>query len=165
MEIAAAEIVLCGTILVAIWWVRRRQLQSMKEQALCLRRFAEQITAWRERPNVPQIARDAIERVFLLPFDRRSVRGFALSILSRQYEPIPSLDDNPFWQARQKLSADQRPDFDFLIMTYFTAWTYGDWFWGGFLRRARFGGLSRETRAEVALETVFSRQMSKAIHA
>jgi hypothetical protein len=86
-------------------------------------------------------------------------------ILSRKFEQPPSLDDNPFWRARQTLAIDQREHFDRLVTKYLTAWTYSDWFWGGFFRRARFSGLSNETRAEVALETVYSRQMSRAARA
>jgi hypothetical protein len=165
MTMAAAEILLVGALLAAIWGVRRRQLQCLKEQAIHLRRFAEQIQAWRERPNVPQLARDAVEELFRFPFERKIVRDVAFWILSRKFGQPPSLDDNPFWRARQTLAIDQREHFDRLVTTYLTAWTYSDWFWGGFLRRARFGGLSNETRAEVALETVYSRQMSRAARA
>lgn len=165
MTMAAAEILLVGALLAALWGVRRRQLQSLKEQAIHLRRFAEQIQAWRERPNIPQVARDAAEELFRFPFARKMVRKVAIWILSRKVEQPPSLNDNPFWRARETLAPDQREDLDSLLMTYLTAWTYSDWFWGGLLRRARFGGLSQETRAEVALETVYSRQMSRAARA
>jgi hypothetical protein len=162
----AIEIMLFGAALCAIWWIRRRQLQSLKQQALHLRRFAEQVTNWRSRPDVPDIASKAIEELFhVLPFDRKTVRRTAVSILTHQFEPPPTLEDNPFWQARQSLSEAQETDFDFLLTTYFAAWTHSDWFWGGFLRRTRFGGLSYQTRAEVALETAFSRHTVRVAHA
>lgn len=152
------ELALFAVVMAAMWQARRRQLQSLKTQEIFLRRFAEGVMVWRSQDNIPEDAREAIEALVKLPITQKATRAFALLIIRRQLPlPPPRLRENPFWLARQQLSAEQREAFDWLLMTYFDAMTYSDWLTGGFIRRVRFGGLSPETRAEVAIETVFSR--------
>ena len=158
------ELVLFAGALAAIWQVRRWQLRSLRTQEAFLRSFAEGITGWRSQPNIPADARRAIETIVSMPIKRIVVLRFTLSFIRKQLPP-PKLDENPFWLARQQLSIEQREAFDWLLLTFFLAMTYSDWLVGPFLRRVRFGGLSRETQAEVAMETVFSRSMGHAIHA
>jgi hypothetical protein len=150
------ELALFAVAMTAIWQVRRRQLRSLKVQEIFVRRFAEGVLAWRSKDGIPEEAKEAIEALVSLPITQKATRAFALLIIRRQLPP-PRLRENPFWLARQQLSAEQREAFDWLLMTYFDAMTYSDWLTGGFIRRVRFGGLSPETPAEVAIETVFSR--------
>jgi hypothetical protein len=149
------EFALFAVGMAAIWQARRRQLQSLKTQEVFLRRFAEAVMVWRSQ-DIPEDARQAVEVLVKMPFSQKSTRNFALMIIRRQLPP-PRLHENPFWLARQQLSDEQREAFDWLLTTYFQVMTYSDWLTGGFIRRVRFGGLSRETQAEVAIETVFPR--------
>jgi hypothetical protein len=158
------ELVLFAGVLAAIWQVRRWQLRSLRTQEALLKSFAEGVNGWRRQPNIPPDARQAIETIVDMPISRLVILKFTLSFIRRQLPP-PRLNENPFWLARQQLSLEQREGFDWLLLTFFLAMTYSDWVAGPFLRRVRFGGLSRETQAEVALETVFSRNMGRAIHA
>lgn len=150
------EFAFFAVAMAVMWQIWRRQLRSLQNQEIFLRRFAEGVMVWRSQDNIPEDAREAIEALVKLPITQKATRNFALLIIRRQL-PAPRLRENPFWLAKQQLSAEQREGFDWLLMTYFEAMTYSDWLTGGFIRRVRFGGLSPETRAEVAIDTVFSR--------
>jgi hypothetical protein len=160
-----AELVLFAAVMAAMWQARRRQLRSLQTQEIFLLRLAEGVMGWRSRAGIPEDARQAIETLVKLPITgKKTTRHFALLIIKQQLPP-PRLDQNPFWLARQQLSSEQREAFDWLLMTFFLAMTYSDWLSGGFLRRVRFGGLSRETQAEIAIETVLSRNWAAAVQA
>lgn len=146
-----------------LWWFRSLQLQNLAEQRALLELFADAVTIWRSKVGVPDDAREAIERLVEMPISRKFIRRFAFRLLQLQHPG--KIEENPFWRARQQLNDEQREAFDWLIITFFTAFTYGDYLTGPIIRRARFEGLSRQTQAEIALETVFSRQMGRAVYA
>lgn len=159
----AIELAFFTFALLAIWWIRRQQLRSLNQQHILLRRFAEAVTAWRGKPGIPIDARQAIELLVDMPISRAVLRRYALKVLSPQ---VPStLDENPFWLARTQLEPEQREAFDWLVINFLLAFTYSDWITGPLIRRMRLGGLSRQTQAEIALETVSSRVMGQAVHA
>lgn len=150
-----AEITAFTAALIAIFWVRRRQVWSLQQQQFYLRRFAEGVTAWRGKIGIPQDARQAVEVLVNMPIDKRITRACARSMLQEQGDP--DLTRNGFWIARSQLNDEERGAFDWLLANYFLAMTYSDWLTGWFIRRVRVSGLSRETQAEIAIETVFAR--------
>ena len=164
-EMIPIELLLFMAAMVAIWRIRDWQLRSLEQQERYLCRFAEAVTAWRSQPGIPTAAREAIEVLVGMTISKSTTRRFAILMLKRQPFDRTELDDNPFWHVRQPLDKDQREAFDWLLLTFFLAITYSDWLTGPFIRRVRFGGLSRQTQAEVAIETVFSQSMGRAAHA
>lgn len=160
---AALELAIFAVALTSIWWIRRQQLRSLEQQRLLLQRFAEGVAAWRAKAGIPVSARQVIETLVEIPMNKSIIRRYAHYALHRQ-SPI-RLEENPFWLAKQELDEEQREAFDFLLLTAFLAFTYSDWVVGALLRGLRFGGLSRQTQAEIALETVSSRGMGRAAHA
>jgi hypothetical protein len=151
----AAELLAFAIVLFALFWARQRQMTSLQQQAFYLRRFAEGVSTWRGSTGIPSDARQAIEFLIDMPLDKRVTRGFARSML--QQRSSPKLEENFFWVARSQLDGEKREAFDWLLLNYFLAMTYSDWLTGPFIRQFRVIGLSRETQAEIAIETVFSR--------
>lgn len=159
---AALELAIFALLLTSIWWLRRQQLHSLEQQRILLQRLSEGVMAWRGKPGIPQNARAVIEKLVELPMNKKILRRFAQQQVLQQQAPL-KLEENPFWLAKQELSDEQREAFDYLLLTAFLAFTYSDWIIGPFVRRLRVGGLSRQTQAEIALETVSSRVMGRAL--
>lgn len=149
------ELIVFVAAMVALWWVREVQANALDQQEQHLRRFANGVTAWRGSPDIPADAREAIEILVDMPLDKSIPRACVLAMLQNQN--APNLENNIFWIARGQLDGEKREAFDWLLKNYFLAMTYSAWFTGGLLRHSRVEGLSLETQAEVAIETVFSR--------
>ncbi len=159
----AVEVALFAAAMLGIWWIRHQQLRSLAQQRAFLQRFAEGVAVWRGKAGIPNDARQAIETLVTMTMGKAAVRRLAILVLPRQ--KALKLDENPLWLARQQLTDEQREAFDWLFINFFFAFTYGDWLSGPIIRHVRFGGLSLQTQAEVALETVSSRGMGEAVHA
>lgn len=151
----ASELIIFAVALGVLFWVRQQQMAALNYQAYYLKRFSEGVTTWRSKSGIPQDARQAVEVLVNLPLDKRITRTCAISMLKEQRDP--DLEKNGFWVARSQLGDEQREAFDWLLKNYYFAMTYSDLLTGWFIRRVRTGGLSTETQAEVAIETVFAR--------
>jgi hypothetical protein len=154
------EILIFAALLAGIYWIRQRELASLRMQGNYLRRFAEGISVWRGGIGIPADAREAIELLVDTPMHKSVARNLARSMMRREAEP--NLENNIFWRAREQLRGEHRESFDWLLRNYFLAMTYSDWLTGPLIRRVWVNGLSKGTQAEIAIETVFSRGMRHA---
>lgn len=155
------ELTIFAVAMTATWKVRRWQLRSLQTQERFLKAFAEGVAGWRASDGVPDDAKEIIDRLVQIPFTKWTIRRFTWHLLTAN---LPT-GESSLLKIRDQLSPEQRESFDWLLITYFLGSTYGDWLTGWFLRRVRIGGLSNQTRAEVAIDTIFSREMSHAAYA
>jgi hypothetical protein len=137
----------------ALWWHRRMQLKSIRQQREWHRVFSEAVTEFRGREDVAQEARSLVEGLVNFPVDARSVRRVALRIIFAHAHPTKD-DQNKLLDTLRALPPDAREAFAHVIVAFFLTFTAGDWLFGGLLRRIRLGGLDRKTQAEVAIGTV-----------
>lgn len=157
------ELVLFAVLMAAMWQVRRWQLRSLQMQERFLLTFAEGLDGWRNKETVSDEAKSLIDRLARMSITKWTIRRFAWYLLTEDSQRNP--EDNSFLRIRQALPVEQQEPFDWLLITFFIGATYSDWLTGWFVRRVRVGGLSNSTKAEVAVETIFSRQMGEAAYA
>ena len=132
---AALELAIFILALAGIWWVRRQQLRSLEQQRLLLQRFADGVAAWRNKPKIPEVARQAIEALVDMPMNKTILRRYAAYITLCRPQPTAKLDENPFGVAKQQLDSEILEAFNYLLIIYFLAFTYSDWLSGAVFRR------------------------------
>lgn len=139
----------------SIWAFRRTQLRHLHQQAHYMHLFSRQVSAFREREDIPENVMEFVETLVRDPVDGGIIR-YAIWHF-RQRDATPPRWDGETMALRQSvntLSAEAQEALQNIVVTYIKAQSHADLVAGYIFRNMLLRNLQRETQAGVAVDTI-----------
>lgn len=146
-----------STAFIVLWFVRRVQRRQLHNQIHYYRLFAHQVSAMRERTDMPAPVVKFIEDLVKIPVDSAFMRvGVHRALVQRQMMHDDGIKQQVlgFKIALRKLDEDGQHALQNMLISFIMAQSYASLFYGVIYRRLLVKALERDTAAEVAVEAI-----------
>jgi hypothetical protein len=147
-----------------MWLIHRWRLRHLAAQRDDLRQLSAAADEFRTTANVPEAVAVLVERMLRMPLDPRAVRRFFWHVVRTRSAGGDDPETERLGRAIRSMDRAAVDAFARVIVTHMRMFAHSSPVFGALLRVLLLGGLSRNTQAEVTVET-FARQSGHVMQA